>query len=344
MCEGDINLTNHPLGEVWHPAQVFGFANLMHMPEDVNSENVVDATKLTLEEWLNFLGNEKRDLVFPNNCFPTDEHKAEYLSQIDLIELPSLKQLARNFLNRSANYGISRDHFLRTIEKYGGRLFDDDFDSEFDRRSVPKNGPQWEGITWTLDLIPKQPQAAIDTISSYIQAHVGYFTDEMIYGHKDAIDIIRAKFGGHMNHSCFISYGSPDEKFASKLFASLQKRGIRAFFFPEHATPGKKLHRVMRSGVNEYDRIILICSEASLNRPGLLNELTETLQREAREGGKEYLIPIRLDDYVFDGWNPSDKGLAQSVRDRVVVDFSAIGEDSQAFARAIDKIEKTLKR
>ena len=66
------------------------------------------------------------------------------------------------------------------------------------------------------------------------------------------------------------------------------------FFFAEHAEPGEKLHRTMRKGVNEHDRLILICSMASLDRKGVLNELEEILTREARDGGASYLIGGRM--------------------------------------------------
>jgi len=56
----------------------------------------------------------------------------------------------------------------------------------------------------------------------------------------------------------------------------------------------------MRRQINDRDRMILICSEASLGRSGLLNELQEILAREARDGGSSYLIPVRLDDIVLE--------------------------------------------
>lgn len=121
--------------------------------------------------------------------------------------------------------------------------------------------------------------------------------------------------------STFISYGGPDEAFAKKLNDALESRGVTTFFFKEDAKPGEKLHRTMKRGVNEHDRTILICSKSSLQRHGLLNELEETLAREARDGGREYLIPVRLDDFVIDSWAPTDPGIAQSVRDRVIADF-----------------------
>lgn len=121
--------------------------------------------------------------------------------------------------------------------------------------------------------------------------------------------------------STFISYGGPDEAFARKLNDALEKRGVRTFFFKDDAAPGERLHRLMRKGVNDHDRTILICSESSLQRPGLLNELEETLARESRDGGQTYLIPIRLDDYVISGWKPRDPDVARAVRDRVIADF-----------------------
>jgi len=111
-------------------------------------------------------------------------------------------------------------------------------------------------------------------------------------------------------------------RFCQKLNSNLTDYGISTFFFEMDAKPGQKLHRMMRVGVNKYDRIILICSKDSLNRPGVLNEIEEALQREAREGGSERIIPIRLDDYVLSGWAPPNEDVAQAIRDRVVADFA----------------------
>ena len=147
-----------------------------------------------------------------------------------------------------------------------------------------------------------------------------------------------------MLQSTFISYGGPDEDFARQLHRALELNGVRTFFFPEHAVPGKKLHRMMREGVNEYDRVILICSKNSLTRTGVLNEIEETLQREARDGGASYLIPITLDSFVFNAWVPSRHDLAQSVRDRVVADFTRANINPSVFDNSLRKLLAALKR
>jgi hypothetical protein len=162
----------------------------------------------------------------------------------------------------------------------------------------------------------------------------------------------RSRYDGNVNlenlksvmQSTFISYGQPDIDFARKLHLELERRGAITFFFPEHAEPGERLHRVMRKGVNEFDRIILICSRCSLDRLGVLNEIEEALSREARDGGTPYIIPITIDDYIYSAWNPPRLDLAQAIRDRVVADFRMAVTDESEFKKAIGKLVNTLER
>lgn len=142
--------------------------------------------------------------------------------------------------------------------------------------------------------------------------------------------------------SVFISYGGPDERFARAIYEEFTRRGVRSFFFPESAVPGKRLHRTMLEGVNDYDRVLLICSRTSLNRFGVLNELEQVLAREAREGGAELLIPITLDDYVFSGWSPQQSDIVIQIRDRVVADFRNASPDSDMFASRLMQLFEVL--
>lgn len=138
--------------------------------------------------------------------------------------------------------------------------------------------------------------------------------------------------------SVFLSYGGPDEDIARRFYHSLREAGVDVFFFPEHATPGERLHRSMSDGVNAYDRVLLLCSASSLSRSGVLNELEQVLAREATEGGAELLIPIALDDYVFTGWSPERSDLARQVRDRVAVDFRSSLSNKSAFSRQFERL------
>lgn len=139
-------------------------------------------------------------------------------------------------------------------------------------------------------------------------------------------------------HSVFISYGGPDQSLAERIESALSSYGAQTFIFSKHAVPGVKLHRLMRNAVSQYDRVLLLCSRSSLNRPGVLNEIEEALQREAREGGSELLIPVALDDYVFDHWAPARPDLAEAVRARVVADFRDGLTNQAAFDAGVAKL------
>jgi uncharacterized protein YjbI with pentapeptide repeats len=148
-----------------------------------------------------------------------------------------------------------------------------------------------------------------------------------------------------MMRSTFISYGTPDTAFAKKLYEELHRNGVTTFLFTEHAEPGEKLHRMMRRGVNEHDRVVLVCSRASLKRKGVLNEIEETLAREAREGGATYLLPIRLDRYVFSNvFKKKSPEIAQVLTDRVVADFEGADADDAKFTRELGKLLKVLRK
>lgn len=119
-------------------------------------------------------------------------------------------------------------------------------------------------------------------------------------------------------NTLFISYGGPDENAVSTINQFLKHQGVKTWFFKDDALPGQKLHRLMHKGVNTYDRVLLVCSRTSLSRKGVLNEIERVLEREAKEGGSEILIPIKLDDYVLSDWAPQRRDIADQVRARVI--------------------------
>ena len=144
--------------------------------------------------------------------------------------------------------------------------------------------------------------------------------------------------------SAFISYGSPDQPFAEKLNKALTDRGVKTYFFALDNVPGEKAHYFMRKGVNEFDRTILVCSQQSLERAPVLNELDLVLARESREGGSNRLIPVTLDRYVYDGWSPQDRHLKMSVIDRSVCEFICVDGDEVGFNVGVEQLLLALRR
>lgn len=165
---------------------------------------------------------------------------------------------------------------------------------------------------------------------------------------KEVVDAANASVSGSSGananlQSTYIIYGEPDRAFAEKLSKALEHSGVKTFFFPDHGVPGQPLHQMMRTGVNKHDRVILVCSRSALDRMGVLNEIEETLRREARNGGVSYLIPVRLDNYVFSGWNPPAM-TAQAVRDRVVADFRDALIDPVKFDSELNRLLAALRK
>jgi hypothetical protein len=141
----------------------------------------------------------------------------------------------------------------------------------------------------------------------------------------------------------FISYGGPDEAFAQKLYDALKAHGVVTFFFPKSATVGERIDNEVFGRFQEHDRVILVCSRNSLDRPGVLNEIQETFDREARDGGATYFLPVTLDDYVFTGWRTTQPVLAERVGRRVVGDFRRAAHSRKEFVEALGRLLDALK-
>lgn len=144
----------------------------------------------------------------------------------------------------------------------------------------------------------------------------------------------------------FISYGQPDDAFARRLYESLTVRRVTAYYFPETARPGERLSNELRHQIKHHERFLLLCSEASLNRAGVRNEIQETFDREARDGGASYLIPILLDDYLFDpdGWHRVEPDLAEAVQTRSALDFRRALGDSVEYESKLNRLLDVLDR
>lgn len=147
-----------------------------------------------------------------------------------------------------------------------------------------------------------------------------------------------------MFNTLFISYGGSDECAATSINTHLKSKGIKTWFFPDDALPGQKLHRMMHDGVNKHDRVLLICSEQSLKRTGVLNELERVLEREAKEGGSEILIPITLDDYVFGDWAPKRTDIADQIRSRVITKINTSQLSSEHEQKQLNKLVLALSK
>lgn len=118
-------------------------------------------------------------------------------------------------------------------------------------------------------------------------------------------------------YSCFISYSSADELFARRLHNDLQMNGVRVWFAPEDLKIGDPLKPTIDEAVENYDKLILVLSENSINSAWVRHEFSGAAKKEKQQN-KLVLFPIRLDDSVFE----TTEKWAYDIRQRQIGDFT----------------------
>ncbi|MFZ0961630.1 MAG: TIR domain-containing protein [Terriglobia bacterium] len=91
--------------------------------------------------------------------------------------------------------------------------------------------------------------------------------------------------------------------------------------------------------MRHYDKLVVICSQHSLESQPAIREIERALQEEDRDH-KNVLFPIRIDDYLFDEWEHPRKA---DVVSKVIGDFRGANDlaaYSKAFPRFLDALNR----
>lgn len=139
-------------------------------------------------------------------------------------------------------------------------------------------------------------------------------------------------------YSCFISYSSKDRRFAERLHADLQNKGVRCWFAPVDMKTGDVISARIDESISYYDKVLLVLSGNSVSSWWVKKEVETAMEREA-EQDRAILFPVRLDDAVMEvktGW-PADVR-----RTRHIGDFTR-WEDSDSYQKALDRLLRDLK-
>lgn len=81
-------------------------------------------------------------------------------------------------------------------------------------------------------------------------------------------------------YTCFISYSGNDQAFADRLYTDLQENGVRCWYYPESAVPGRWVWENINWAISVNDKLIVICSESSFTSPGVEKEIELPLDKE----------------------------------------------------------------
>ena len=140
-------------------------------------------------------------------------------------------------------------------------------------------------------------------------------------------------------YSCFISYSSKDGDFAQRLYAGLQAKDVRCWKFDENAKWGEPVWGEIDTAIRHYDKLVVICSENSLQSVPVIREIERALQKEDREH-KNVLFPISIDDYLLKEWDHPRKA---DVVSKVIGEFRGWDNPAtyrKAFPRFLDALNR----
>jgi uncharacterized protein YjbI with pentapeptide repeats len=105
-------------------------------------------------------------------------------------------------------------------------------------------------------------------------------------------------------YASFISYSSKDQKFADRLYADLQNKGMRCWLATEDLKIGAKIRTGIDEAIRLHDKLLLVLTKHSVASDWVEQEVETALERERKEK-RLILFPIRLDDAVMKiegGW------------------------------------------
>jgi TIR domain/Pentapeptide repeats (8 copies) len=139
-------------------------------------------------------------------------------------------------------------------------------------------------------------------------------------------------------YKCFISYSSKDQKFADRLYADLQNKGVRCWLASEDLKIGDRIRVGIDEAIRLHDKLMLVLSQHSVASDWVEQEVETALARERKEK-RAILFPIRLDDAVM----KIDKGWPALVKNtRNIGDFRK-WKNYESYSKAFDRLLRDLK-
>lgn len=139
-------------------------------------------------------------------------------------------------------------------------------------------------------------------------------------------------------YACFISYSNKDQKFADRLYADLQSKGVRCWLATEDLKIGDRIRTGIDEAIRLHEKLLLVLSKHSIASDWVEQEVETALARERKEK-RTVLFPIRLDDAVMKvegGW----PALVRNTRN--IGDFRK-WKSHDSYQKAFDRLLRDLK-
>lgn len=150
---------------------------------------------------------------------------------------------------------------------------------------------------------------------------------------REIIEIVNPAFS-----SCFISYSHKDKSFIDLLYDELIARGISCWLDEKQLVPGERIHDAVYRAILSHEKLILCCSQSSLNSSWVDDEIAAVIEKERKEM-RDILIPLIIDDYLFEQWS---SGWGPRIRQRLTADFRDWPTNKAKFQEQLEKVLKAL--
>lgn len=153
------------------------------------------------------------------------------------------------------------------------------------------------------------------------------------------IDYANSLIGNPISYySCFISHSSQDSRFVDRLCKDLKASHVPTWYFPQNARWGETVWGEIDRNIRLYDKLVLVCSENSLQSQPVLAEIERALQREQAEK-KNVLFPITIDDHIFNDWDHERKA---DVIKKIVGDFRDWNHGTKEYQESFQRLLSNL--
>lgn len=159
---------------------------------------------------------------------------------------------------------------------------------------------------------------------------------------QELLDALPAIVAEVKYHSCFISYGHPNLQFAAKLRDDLVARGVSCWLYEMDKTVGEPTWQEIERKLEEYDRMVVVCSIDALMRDGVKKEIDKQIDK-----GADKLVPVSLDSrWTHPGFAVEWAGrdLKRFLTERNRADFSTWDSDPERYEKALEDLLKGLRR
>ena len=98
-------------------------------------------------------------------------------------------------------------------------------------------------------------------------------------------------------YSCFLSYNSKDEDFATRLYADLRKNSVNCWYAPEDMQTGRAIRESVHVAIKDHEKLLLVLSPNSLKSRYVRTEVEKALTQETFTDNGELickLFPISI--------------------------------------------------